>query len=167
LGSYNSTDAAACRVYTFGGPSFEQLQFNGSSCSQGSHIWGPPFAKSFGQLPLNRSSCLQDSHIWGTARLQDFFQVLSSSCRLGHTVATVKRLLLIDASRGVWEGVAVDSLKFRSGPPCLTVLGPAGGPPLKQPYGHFRCDPRATSTYLDTPRRTPMDASSSIVKNRC
>jgi hypothetical protein len=39
---------------------------------------------------------------------------------------------------GVWHGVAIDSLKFHPGMPYLTLLRPAGGPPLEQPYGHFR-----------------------------
>jgi hypothetical protein len=43
----------------------------------------------------------------------------------------------------VWQGVAMDSLKFHLGPPCPTLLWPAGGPPLKQPYGHFRGSPPA------------------------
>jgi hypothetical protein len=32
-------------------------------------------------------------------------------------------------------------LKFHLGPPCPTVLRPAGGPPLKQHFGHFRGGP--------------------------
>jgi hypothetical protein len=36
---------------------------------------------------------------------------------------------------GVWHGVAMDSLKYHYGP---TPLSPAGGPPLKRPYWHFR-----------------------------
>jgi hypothetical protein len=47
---------------------------------------------------------------------------------------------------GVWQGVAMDSVKFHSGPPCLTLLRPAGRPPLKRP----------SSTSLDTPRRMLM-----------
>jgi hypothetical protein len=39
---------------------------------------------------------------------------------------------------GVWQGVAMDSLDFHPCPPCLTLLRPAGGPPLKQPYNRFR-----------------------------
>jgi hypothetical protein len=38
---------------------------------------------------------------------------------------------------GVWQGVVMDSLKCHPGPPCLTLLRPAGGPPLKRPYRHF------------------------------
>jgi hypothetical protein len=34
-------------------------------------------------------------------------------------------------------------LKFHSGPPCPTLLRPAGGPPLKRPYGRFMADPPA------------------------
>jgi hypothetical protein len=37
----------------------------------------------------------------------------------------------------------MDSLKFHPGPPCLTLLCPAGGPPHKQPYGCFRGGPPA------------------------
>jgi hypothetical protein len=51
---------------------------------------------------------------------------------------------------GVWKEVAMDSLKFHPGPPCPTLLGPVGRPPLKQPYSRFRGGP------LDTPRCTPM-----------
>jgi hypothetical protein len=39
---------------------------------------------------------------------------------------------------GVWPGVAMDSLKFHLGPPCPTLLRPAGRPPLKRPYGCFK-----------------------------
>jgi hypothetical protein len=45
--------------------------------------------------------------------------------------------------RGVWQGVAMDSLKFHPGPPCPTHLRPAGGPPLKRPYIRFRGGPPA------------------------
>jgi hypothetical protein len=48
----------------------------------------------------------------------------------------------------------MDSLKFHLGPPCYTLLRPAGGPPLIKPYGHFRGGP--SSTPLDTPLDTPM-----------
>jgi hypothetical protein len=44
-------------------------------------------------------------------------------------------------SMGVWQGVAMDSLKFHPGPPCPTLLLPSFTP-------------------LDTPRRTPMGTSS-------
>jgi hypothetical protein len=36
---------------------------------------------------------------------------------------------------GLWQGVTMDSLKFHPGPPCPTLLRPAGGPPLKRPCG--------------------------------
>jgi hypothetical protein len=41
------------------------------------------------------------------------------------------------------RGVAMESLKFHLGPPCPTLLCPAGGTPLKQPYGRFRGGPLA------------------------
>jgi hypothetical protein len=39
---------------------------------------------------------------------------------------------------GVWGGVAMVSLQYRYGLPCLTLLRPVGGPSLKRPYGRFR-----------------------------
>jgi hypothetical protein len=39
---------------------------------------------------------------------------------------------------GVWQGEAMDSLKYHSGSPCPTFLSSAGGPPHKPPYGSFR-----------------------------
>lgn len=38
----------------------------------------------------------------------------------------------------VWHGVATDFLKFYSGLPRPTLSRPAGGLPLKLPYGRFR-----------------------------
>jgi hypothetical protein len=62
----------------------------------------------------------------------------------------------IEKGMGVWQGVAMDSLKFHLGPPCPTLLRLMGGPLLKRPYGYFRgCLP--TSILLDTQRRTPME----------
>jgi hypothetical protein len=34
--------------------------------------------------------------------------------------------------------VTMDSIQFSLGPPCLTLLPPAGGPPLKRLFGYFR-----------------------------
>jgi hypothetical protein len=56
---------------------------------------------------------------------------------------------------GVWQGVAMDSLKFHPGLPCPTFLRPAGRRPLKRP-AHRACGLRPSSTPLDTPRRTPL-----------
>jgi hypothetical protein len=63
----------------------------------------------------------------------------------------------------IWQGVAMDSLNFHPGLPCPTLLRPVDGPPLKWPYGCFRCGPPAgqatcgpSSTPMDTPHRTPM-----------
>jgi hypothetical protein len=39
---------------------------------------------------------------------------------------------------GVWQGVAMDSLKWNSGPLCLTLLCPGGRPPFKCPYRRFK-----------------------------
>jgi hypothetical protein len=44
-------------------------------------------------------------------------------------------------SMGVWQGVATDSLKFYLGPPCPTLLQPAGRPPPKRPYNCFGSGP--------------------------
>jgi hypothetical protein len=51
--------------------------------------------------------------------------------------------------RPVREGVSTDSLKFHPALPCPTLLSPAGGPPLKRPYGCLR----PSSSLLDTPSR--------------
>jgi hypothetical protein len=40
---------------------------------------------------------------------------------------------------GVWQGVAMDSLKFHLGLPCPTLLCPAGRPPLKRPARWAAC----------------------------
>jgi len=39
--------------------------------------------------------------------------------------------------RPVREGVSTDSLKFHVGPPCPTLIRPAGEPPPKRPYGRL------------------------------
>jgi hypothetical protein len=44
---------------------------------------------------------------------------------------------------GVWQGVAMDSLKFHPGPPWPTLLRSAGGPPLKRHHGHLSGGPPA------------------------
>jgi hypothetical protein len=41
-------------------------------------------------------------------------------------------------SMGVFQGVAMDALKYHPGPPCPTLLHPAGRSPLKRPNGRFR-----------------------------
>jgi hypothetical protein len=48
---------------------------------------------------------------------------------------------LLDDVMDVWQGVAMDSLKFHLGQPCLTLLRPACRPPLKRPYSCFRGGP--------------------------
>jgi hypothetical protein len=55
---------------------------------------------------------------------------------------------------GVWQGVAMYSLKFHLGPPCPNLLCPVGGPPLKWPISCFRGGGLQLSfTPLNTPRR--------------
>jgi hypothetical protein len=44
---------------------------------------------------------------------------------------------------GVWQGVAMDSLKFHLGLPRPTLLRPADRPPLIRTYGRFRSVPPA------------------------
>jgi hypothetical protein len=39
---------------------------------------------------------------------------------------------------GVWQGVAMDYLKFHPGLPCPSLQRPAGRPPLKRPYGRLK-----------------------------
>jgi hypothetical protein len=47
-----------------------------------------------------------------------------------------------DLVMGIWKGVAMDSLKSNLCSPYPTFLYPAGAPPLKRPYSHFRVGPR-------------------------
>jgi hypothetical protein len=65
----------------------------------------------------------------------------------------------LDEAMGVWQGMAMDSLKFHLGRPCPTLLCPDGGSPLTQPYVGFRGGlPRgqeACSPLLPLGHRTP------------
>jgi hypothetical protein len=58
----------------------------------------------------------------------------------------------------LWQKLAMDSLKFHPGPPCPTLLHPAGGLPAAVFYhcGRAACM-QPLDTPLDTPRRTPME----------
>jgi hypothetical protein len=56
---------------------------------------------------------------------------------LGPRPKSYYELTILLRSMDVWEGVAMDSLKFHTGPPCLNLLHPVGGTPLKRPYGCF------------------------------
>jgi hypothetical protein len=70
---------------------------------------------------------------------------------------------------GIWQGVAMDSLKFYPVPPCPALLCPVGGPPLKRPYGRFRVGPSlvgppaAVLHPLDTRRRPPMEMAKRLM----
>jgi hypothetical protein len=54
------------------------------------------------------------------------------------TIAAILIPQRVPSPIGVWQGVAMDSLKFHPGPPCHTLQLAAGGPPLKRPYSRFR-----------------------------
>jgi hypothetical protein len=69
------------------------------------------------------------------------------SCRKGN--------LKMAATMGARQGVAMDSLMFRSGPTSSTLLHPAGMLPLNRPYSRAG-DLRPSPTPLDTRRRTPL-----------
>jgi hypothetical protein len=55
----------------------------------------------------------------------------------GNDESCNRKKSLWDPNVGVWQGVAMNSLKFYSGLPCPALLRPAGGPPLEQPYGRL------------------------------
>jgi hypothetical protein len=44
---------------------------------------------------------------------------------------------------GLWQGMTMYSVKFHPGPPCPTLLHPAGGIPLRLPYDRFWGGPPA------------------------
>jgi hypothetical protein len=50
---------------------------------------------------------------------------------------------------GVWQGVAIESLKYHLGPPCRNFLRPEGGPPLKRLLGRFKGGPAAGRAAFD------------------
>jgi hypothetical protein len=50
-------------------------------------------------------------------------------------------LVLTVRGIGLWQGVAMDSLKFHLGLPYPTLLRLTGGLPRKWPYGRFRGGP--------------------------
>jgi hypothetical protein len=60
----------------------------------------------------------------------------------------------VEGNISVWQGVAMDSLKFHPGPACLTFLRPAGGPQGWSTHRVGSLWPSFTPLY--TPRRTPM-----------
>jgi hypothetical protein len=71
----------------------------------------------------------------------------------------------LSSGMSLWQGVAMDSLRFHPGLLCPTFLHPAGGPLLRPRLQLFQGWPanrvgsmRPTSTPLDTPRRTPMSS---------
>jgi hypothetical protein len=53
-------------------------------------------------------------------------------------VFNFSRQQILIPTMGVWQGVAMDSLKVHPGPPCPTLLCPAGGPPLTSVSGLAR-----------------------------
>jgi hypothetical protein len=61
---------------------------------------------------------------------------------------------------GLWQGVAMNSLKFHLGLPCSTLPCPAGRTPLKRPYNRFQGWPAHEADGLQSSisRHAPMDA---------
>jgi hypothetical protein len=57
--------------------------------------------------------------------------------RDGNDVTTHKVTLLIFPPMGVWQEVAMDSIKFHPGLLCPTLLRPEGGPLLKRTKSCF------------------------------
>jgi hypothetical protein len=80
-------------------------------------------------------------YVYATCMLRVTLQGLGF--RLG-TVLIKREIKMngIPATMFKWQGVAMDPLKFHTGPPCPTLLCPVGRPPLKQLYGRFRSSPQ-------------------------
>jgi hypothetical protein len=68
---------------------------------------------------------------------------------------SIRPCTAMQPSMGVWQGVAIDSLKFHPDWPCQTLLCPAGRP--AQRAGGLQL----SSTLLETQRRTSMQPSPS------
>jgi hypothetical protein len=64
--------------------------------------------------------------------------------------------IVVNPGIGVWQGVAMDSLKLYPGPPCPTHLPPTGRPPLKWTDDHLRggLSPGRTASGCLLPFRT-------------
>jgi hypothetical protein len=58
-------------------------------------------------------------------------------------------------TRPVREGVSTDGQKFHAGPPCPTLICPAGRAPRKRPHGCLGGGLRPSSSPLDTPTYGP------------
>jgi hypothetical protein len=52
--------------------------------------------------------------------LELYFEIVEFICITSHLFHGLNPM-------GVWQGVAMDSLKYHSGPPCPTHLRPVGG----------------------------------------
>jgi hypothetical protein len=64
---------------------------------------------------------------------------------------------------GIYQWVAMDSIKFNQGSPCPTLLCPTDRLPQKHPYCHFRGGPPAAFFY---PFRYPLPYAYGSNKNR-
>jgi hypothetical protein len=115
----------------------------GGGCPQGVQLrrrgWLPPRYRASGE-----GSCD------GVFLLPEF------SCKI-HSFQMIVNVRRVATIMGVSLGVAMDSLKFQLGPPCPTLLCPAGRPPVKQPCGRFRGGPPARRVACGhlLPPRTP------------
>ena len=89
-------------------------------------------------------------------------------CKFGMKKRSLKAFWILPYSvstgMDVWQGVAIDSLRFCPVRLCLTLLRPLGGPPLKRLYNRFRSGPaiwRAACGRLLPPRHPTPYASGS------
>jgi hypothetical protein len=109
---------------------------------------------------FRRKSLEQKQELENLELTNDF---LMSECKDNHEAEKTKMNRAFEAGRirAVREGVSTDSLKFHAGPPCPTLICPAGGPPPQMalwPFGGWPAH-RAGSLWpsyspLDTPSRT-------------
>jgi hypothetical protein len=98
-------------------------------------VGGPPPKRPYGRfgggMPTGRAVCGRLLPPWIPLAIQAWSRrrrggVEAASGRIWQLPATVMTFAM-----GAWQGVAMDSLKFHPGPPCPTLLRPAGGPLLK------------------------------------
>jgi hypothetical protein len=71
-----------------------------------------------------------------TSKQKQFLSFFANICESCFLVYFFTDKLMV-----IWQGVAMDSLKFHPDAPCPTLLSPVGQSPLKRLYSHFRSGP--------------------------
>jgi hypothetical protein len=109
---------------------------------------------------LKMKGCNKVKRLWGHVNDVGARSMVNSS----NTNLSRELRIFVFSTMGVWQGLAMDSLKFHPGPLYPTLLCPVGRPPLKRLFQGWPARRasglRQSSTPLDTSRCTPMFSTS-------